>query len=62
LDTTNKVYSVSEAKRLESGHIVITGTIAGMIPSYKIISKSEWRCGIENDEESFRTAQTRIAC
>jgi DNA replicative helicase MCM subunit Mcm2 (Cdc46/Mcm family) len=39
-----KVCSVSEAKRLESGHIIISGMIASISSLYKIISKSEWRC------------------
>ena len=39
-----KIYSVSEAKRMESGRIVVTGTIASISTSYKIISKSEWIC------------------
>jgi len=38
------VYSVSEAKRLESGHITVTGTIASVSTLFKMISKSEWRC------------------
>jgi DNA replicative helicase MCM subunit Mcm2 (Cdc46/Mcm family) len=41
---SNGLYSVSEAKRLESGHITVTGTIASVSTLYKMISKSEWHC------------------
>jgi DNA replicative helicase MCM subunit Mcm2 (Cdc46/Mcm family) len=39
-----KIYSVSEAKLIESGQVTITGMIASMSTIYKVISKSEWEC------------------
>jgi hypothetical protein len=39
-----KIYSVSEAKLIESGQVTITGMIASMSTLYKVISKSEWEC------------------
>jgi MCM OB domain len=43
-DNPTKVHSVSEAKRMESGHITVTGMIATLSTSYKAISKSQWEC------------------
>lgn len=39
-----KVYSVSEAKKMKSGHIIVSGTIASVSTLYMVISKSEWEC------------------
>jgi DNA replicative helicase MCM subunit Mcm2 (Cdc46/Mcm family) len=39
-----KVYSVSEVKKMESGHITVTGMLASISTSYKVISRSQWEC------------------
>jgi hypothetical protein len=47
-----KIYSVSEAKLIESGQVKVTGMIASMSTLYKIISKSEWECNNLNCNQS----------
>ncbi len=39
-----KICSVSEAKRMQSGHIIVNGMIASISTLYLVISKSEWEC------------------
>jgi DNA replicative helicase MCM subunit Mcm2 (Cdc46/Mcm family) len=39
-----KICSVSEAKRMESGRIIVNGMIASISTLYMVISKSEWEC------------------
>ena len=41
---STRVHSVSEAKRMESGHIIVNGMIASISTLYMVISKSEWEC------------------
>jgi DNA replicative helicase MCM subunit Mcm2 (Cdc46/Mcm family) len=38
------VYSVSQAKKIESGQITVTGIISSLSTRYWVISKSEWEC------------------
>lgn len=39
-----KIYSVSEAKQVNSGRITVTGMIISRSVTFKTISKSEWEC------------------
>jgi DNA replicative helicase MCM subunit Mcm2 (Cdc46/Mcm family) len=38
------VYSVSEAKKLKSGKVTVTGIISSLSTQYWVISKSKWEC------------------
>jgi DNA replicative helicase MCM subunit Mcm2 (Cdc46/Mcm family) len=41
---SDQIYSVSDAIRIQGGKIWVTGMIASVSTSYKIISKSRWIC------------------
>jgi DNA replicative helicase MCM subunit Mcm2 (Cdc46/Mcm family) len=42
--TVGPVYSVSEAKKLKSGKIIVTGIVSSLSTQYLAISKSRWEC------------------
>jgi DNA replicative helicase MCM subunit Mcm2 (Cdc46/Mcm family) len=41
---SSSLYSVSEAKKMKSGHITVTGIISSLSTQYLVIGKSTWEC------------------
>ena len=42
--TASPSYSVSEAKKIKSGQITVTGIISSLSTQYWVISNSKWEC------------------
>ena len=44
VSASGPLYSVSEAKKLKSGQITVTGIISSLSTQYWVISNSKWEC------------------